>query len=376
MAVSAALGGYRLGLITRALSWVGMLVGLLAGAKLLPSVVDLVRDADPVGRLFVAGVFFTSCAFFGQALGMMIGRKIHLIMPPSARPIDRIGGSMAGVGGMLVSLWLFLPAAFDVPGAVSQLVRNSRIAQAIDSAAPAPPNTLRALRTLVGDRYFPKVFDTLRPAPNLGPPPVESGLTDEIARRISASTLRIEGPACGRTQEGSGFVVAPNLVITNAHVVAGEDRTEVIRTDGKRLSANVVAFDSDRDLAMLSVPSVDRDPLPAGVADIGTIGAVFGYPGGGPLELSPFEVRERVTAVGRDLYDAKQTRRKVLVLASALAPGDSGSALVDADGMLVGVAFAIAPDRPGTAYALDSEELSAFLDAPKPQRVDTGPCLH
>ncbi|MBI1843727.1 MAG: MarP family serine protease [Actinobacteria bacterium] len=376
MAVSAAIGGYRLGLITRSLSWVGMLAGLLFGARFLPEVVGLFRNADPVGRLVVAGGFFTAASFLGQAAGMVVGRKVHLILPASTRPIDRAGGSLAGVGGMLVALWLLLPAAVDVPGVVAQLVHGSRIAQAIDTAAPKPPNALRTLRGLVGEGQFPQVFEALRPSPRPGPPPIASGLNDAMATAVSASTVRVEGPACDRTQEGSGFVVAPGLVVTNAHVVAGEDSTELIRTDGRRVRARVVAFDPDRDLALLDAPGIDRNPLPMGDGHVGTIGAVFGYPGGGPLELSPFEISEEVTAVGRDLYDSRQTRRKVLVLASSLAPGDSGSALVDAAGSLVGVAFAIAPDRPGTAYALDLAELQALLDTPRPSTVDTGPCLH
>jgi S1-C subfamily serine protease len=101
---------------------------------------------------------------------------------------------------------------------------------------------------------------------------------------------------------------------------------------------------------------------------------VFGYPGGGSLEISPFEVREAVEAVGRDLYGDGPTQRQVLVLASRLAPGDSGSALVNPDGAVVGAAFAIAPDREGTAYALDSDEVREALDAPRAP-ADTGPCL-
>lgn len=376
MMVSAAIGGYRLGLIRRSLSWVGMMAGLLLGARFLPEVVTLFRNTDPIGRLIAAAGFFLAASFAGQAVGNLVGRKVHLLLPDYTRVVDRVGGSVAGVAGVVVALWLFLPAATDVPGVVAQLVRSSVIARTIDETAPEPPNALKALRGLVGEGQFPKVFDALRPSPKLGPPPSASGLTGELAGAVSASTVRVEGQACDRMQEGSGFVVAPGLVVTNAHVVAGEDRTELIRTDGTRVRARVVAFDPKRDLALLEAPQIDRDPLPMGDSEVTMIGAVFGYPGGGPLELSPFEIRDEVTAVGRDLYDASQTRRKVLILASALAPGDSGAALIDSAGRLVGVAFAIAPDRPGTAYALDLAELHAVLGAPRQATTDTGPCLH
>ncbi|MBA2626261.1 MAG: trypsin-like peptidase domain-containing protein, partial [Acidimicrobiia bacterium] len=163
---------------------------------------------------------------------------------------------------------------------------------------------------------------------------------------VIASTVRVEGAACGRIQEGSGWVAGPGLVVTNAHVVAGEDETVVISPNGN-----------------------DAD------AERGTTGAVLGYPGGGPLEVSPFEVEQELSAVGRDLYDRRDTRREVLVLAADLAPGDSGGALVGPDGSVVGAAFAIAPDRRGTAYALAPSEVRAILEARGTERVDTGACL-
>jgi S1-C subfamily serine protease len=196
-----------------------------------------------------------------------------------------------------------------------------------------------------------------------------------VARSAAASTVLVEGRACNRIQDGTGFVVADGTVVTNAHVVAGEDDTRLVRPDGAGVDADVVAFDAARDLAVLDAPDVGLTPLPLGEARVGTRGAVFGHPGGGPLELSPFEVREAVEAVGRDLYDERSTRRSVLVLAADLAPGDSGGPLVDPVGTVVGVAFAIAPDRSGTAYALAVEELRAVLASPLDGVVDTGPCL-
>jgi len=138
----------------------------------------------------------------------------------------------------------------------------------------------------------------------------------------------------------------------------------------------VVVFDSDRDLAVLQVPGLGHPTLPIGDAGAGGTGAVFGYPGGGPLRVSPFQVEEEVEAVGRDLYDTHDTRRQVLVLAADLHPGDSGAALADSAGSVVGVAFAIAPDRPQTAYALTTDELRAVLQTDVTTPADTGPCLN
>jgi S1-C subfamily serine protease len=187
--------------------------------------------------------------------------------------------------------------------------------------------------------------------------------------------VKIEGEACSRIQEGSGFFVADDLVVTNAHVVAGEDDSDVVLSDGSRMDGTVVAFDPVRDLAVLRTSGADRPALPLEGAEVGTSGAVFGHPGGGSLEISPFQVGEQITAVGTDIYDSRRSERKVLVLAADLAPGDSGGALVNPRGQVVGVAFAIAPDRPSVAYALDVDEVTAVVSGDLSQERDTGDCL-
>lgn len=240
---------------------------------------------------------------------------------------------------------------------------------------PEAPGAFLALRQLVGEDRFPQVFSALEPAPDVGPPPAATGISAARSAQIVESTVKVEGVACDRIQDGSGFVVGDDLVVTNAHVVAGEDATEVERSDGSRVSAAVVAFDPDRDLAVLSAPGLDRDPLPVGRAEEGDVGGVYGHPGGGPLEISPYEIAQEVQARGSDIYDRDPTERAVFLLAAELAPGDSGSALVDADGEVVGVAFAIAPDRDGVAYALTDAELRAVLEGDLSRTVDTGPCL-
>src|SRR5690606_31685308 len=120
---------------------------------------------------------------------------------------------------------------------------------------------------------------------------------------------------------------------------------------------------------------LNRAALPLADTDVGGTGAVFGHPGGGPLRVAPYSVGREVTATGTDIYDQERTEREVLILAASLAPGDSGAGLVDPQGQVVGVAFAIAPDQPNVAYALDIEELQAVLAGNLSQAVATGPCL-
>jgi S1-C subfamily serine protease len=376
-AVSAVIGGFRLGFIARAASWIGLVLGLAIAAHFLPDVVDALRGSPPGNKLLIVAATLIGAGFVGQALGLLVGASFHARIPVGTlRQVDRVVGAVAGALGVIVAVWLLLPAMSDVQGWSSQQARNSVIARAIDGTFPRPPDTLQALRRLVGSNDFPRVFDALRPSQNTGAPPGAIPLAAGVQDRVAASTVKVEGIACRRIQDGSGFSAAPDLVVTNAHVVAGEKQTSVITPSNRRLKATVVQFDPNRDLALLRVPGLGQAPLAIATAKVGTEGAVFGHPNGQtPLAVSPAAIRQQVTAVGRDLYDSHETRRQVFILASDLAPGDSGGGLVNPVGAVVGVAFAIAPDRPGTAYALTSDELRPVLAAGGTAAVSTGPCL-
>jgi len=376
-AVMAGFGGYRIGFVARVTSWIGLGLGLAIAARFLPKIVDRFNFSDPSSRLLLAAGVLIGGAFLGQALGLLLGAQIHRVLPMGpVRSVDRVVGAAVGTLGVIVSVWLLLPSIGDVPGTVARQARTSSIATFIDRTFPRPPDPLQALRRLVGKDNFPRVFDALRPAPNIGPAPATSGLSDAVVARVTESTVRVEGQACDRVQDGSGFAVATDLVATNAHVVAGEKKTYVFRPDGTRLAAVPVLFDSDRDLALLRVTGLGQAPLATGTAKEGDTGAVFGHPGGVPqIVVAPAAINQEVAARGRDLYDQKATTRQVFIMASDLHPGDSGGPLVDVRGTVVGVAFAIAPDRPGTSYALTTVELDAVLAKPRAAPVSTGPCL-
>ncbi|HEY2999495.1 MAG TPA: MarP family serine protease [Acidimicrobiales bacterium] len=376
LAISAAMGGYRLGFIARATSWLGLALGVVLGALVLPRLLPKVQDASDVTIVMVAVGALVGTALIGQALGLVLGSRLHAELPPgAARRTDQVAGGFIGVVGVLIALWILLPTLADVPGWTSEQARSSVIAREVSRTFPDPPDTLEALRSIVGDDPFPQVFDALQPAPDVGASPGASGLTPELAEQVRLSTVKVEGRACDRIQEGSGFFVGDGLVATNAHVVAGEDDSTVELADGSTVDADVVAFDPDRDLAILRVDGRGRPPLPLREGEVDDTGGAFGHPGGGPLEISPFRIGDRITAVGHDIYDAGRTRREVLVLAADLAPGDSGAALVAPDGQVVGVAFAVAPDKPGVAYGLAVDELEAVLAGDLTRQRDTGGCL-
>lgn len=379
-ALAAAVGGYRMGFLRRSISWLGMAVGLYAAARLLPTIVELVGGStDTLVRLLVAVIVLVTGAFLGQALGLLAGSRLRTKLPQGpARGADKGVGALLGVLGILVSVWFLLPALADIKGSAARLARSSTIANAIDSTLPPPPDALQSLRTLIGDADFPRVFEGLYRAPEAGPPPESSGLSEAVLDLTTASTVRVEGKACSRIQDGSGFVIANDTVVTNAHVVAGERTTEVIKPNRARVKATVTLFDSNRDLAILRAPGLGLRPLAIVDSTLkeGAQGAVLGHPGGQvPIAVAPSKVNRRVNAVGRDLYDRRATTRDVFIMASRLAPGYSGGPLVTPTGQVAGVAFAIAPDRDGVAYALTDVELRKALEANRNTPQSTGPCL-
>jgi S1-C subfamily serine protease len=376
IAIGAAVGGYRLGFIARVSSWLGLALGVVVGSMILPGILRRLQDTSDLTLALVAISALAGTALIGQAAGLVLGSKLHIALPAGGlRTTDRSAGAVAGIVGVLIGLWLLLPTLGDIPGWTSEQARSSVVARQVHHIFPPAPDTIQALRRLVGEDPFPRVFEGLRPSPDAGPPPEDAGLTDARAADVAQSVVKVTGEACGRVQEGSGFFVGEGLVVTNAHVVAGEDRSILELADGSQAEADVVAFDPARDIAVLQT-TASAPVLPVGTADAGDAGGVFGHPGGRPLEVSPFEVSQEITARGRDIYDEAETSREVLVLAADLEPGDSGSALVDRDGTVVGVAFAVAPDRAGVAYALATSELEAVLAGGfDSSAVDTGGCL-
>lgn len=373
--VSALIGGYRVGLVARLATWVGALGGFLLGLRLLPIALRRFGDGAALGRLFLTLAVLLVGAAIGGAIGEVIGSSLRRAVPPGpARAADHVGGGLIGLAGMLAGLWLMLPMMASVPGSAARVVRTSAILGALQDVAPRPPDTVNTVRRLLGDTRFPEVFADLRPAPDVGPPPSQVPVDPAVVRQAVASTVNVESFGCGGLHEGSGFTVDRDTVVTNAHVVAGSQRLRLRRPDGRLVTARVVVFDDNRDLAVLSAPGLGQQPLPIGTGRAGLSGAVLGYPGGqNTVRVAPALVRREQPAVGRDIYGRDRITRRVLFLASSLRQGDSGAAMIDGDGNVVGVAFAIAPDQPNTAYALDDAELRAVLAAPR--RPGVGPCV-
>ncbi len=373
--IAAVVAGYRLGFTTRVLSWIGLGAGLVLGVRVLPWVLDRV-GGSPRGQLILVAL---AVVLAGAVLGQTVGLALGLRFAPRPRSgavqrADRVLGALAGLVGVCALIWLLLPLVAATQGWPADLTAHSRVARAFAEDLPTAPDASQMVETLVGPSQFPGVIADLDPnAPPVSPPAV-TGLAPATESSVARSVVKVEGISCQRILDGSGFAVANGLVVTNAHVVAGEPTTTVIRDDGSRLRATVVAYDPERDLALLSVPRLDRPALALSSPAVGQRGGVFGHPGGAPLRVAPYQIARQITAVSNDIYGQDQVDRQVLELAASLAPGDSGSAVVGGDGQVVGVAFAVSTDQSNQAYALAPSELQAVLAQPHTHAVSTQDC--
>jgi S1-C subfamily serine protease len=376
-ALGAGYGGWRLGLVARVFAWAGVFTGLAIGVNFVPRVVTGLGGNSADDRIGVALLFLFLVASIGQACGLVIGLLVHRVFPLS-HPLplwDHIAGAAAGTLGLLVLTWLVIPSLATAQGWPARLARNSWMVAAIQRVAPRQPSQFAAWGLAISEAPYPSALNPLATPPDPGSAPTTK-LAPAVDATVRASIMKVTGDACHQIQDGSGWVASPGIVVTNAHVVAGERSTSVVDDAGRRWTAIVVDFDPVRDVAILSVPHLTAAALPLATGGVGDIGAVYGHPGGGPLKAAPARIGEEILAVGTNIYRTSSSRRHVFVLAAALAPGDSGGALVNENGAVVGVAFAIDPGRSATSYALTNEEVRpALAAAASGQVADTGSCL-
>ena len=365
--VVAAYNGYRRGAALQLATYAGLILGLLVGALIAPPLAGLANSA--LGQATVALIVLFAAAGLGDALGWFVGIRIwSLARRGVLGKFDAAAGSAVAVVAVLVTTWFLGWNLANGPfSGLSREIRGSAILQTLDDTLPRPPSLLAEVRQLLNRFGFPEVFADLPPAP-AGP---VKGPSDKEVRAIAAladqSTVRIEGPACGAIQEGSGFVAADKYVVTNAHVVAGiKQGLEVQEQNGpSHTSVTVVLFDPRLDIAILRVDDLDLPVLTLDPKeeDRGAAGAFLGYPGGGSLHFGAAAVRRELTALGRDIYGRSTVERDVYELQAKVRPGNSGGPLVLSDGEVAGVIFAASTTDNQIGYAIVSTEVIPKLNS-------------
>ncbi len=383
LAVPLAWTGWRQGLVSGVLSFVGFVGGGLVGVLVAPQVLQWWGLTGLAG-LAVTIVITLLLAGAGNAVLVAVGHLIRtrLTWRP-VRALDSVGGALFAVATLAVVAWLLASALVVLPDTgLARQARSSALLGTIDQHVPDQARTwVSDLGHLLDEGGFPRVFSGLGAEPVVPvEEPDEELLAMPAVRRAWNSLIQIDGiaPECGTRVDGSGFVYAPGRVMTNAHVVAGTEQLSLrIRGTGPEYEGRVVYTDPELDVAVIAVDDLPATALPfAGPARSGTPGVVAGFPGGGPLEAVPARVRARITAEGKDIYGQGDVTREVYSLRAEVRPGNSGGPLLSRTGEVYGVVFAASVDDPDTGYALTAAQVQEAADAGRAAdvAVGTGSC--
>ncbi|PKV93471.1 colicin V production protein [Amycolatopsis echigonensis] len=382
LAVMAAVSGAFQGVIVALPALVGVALGAVAGVKLAPFVISFFQS--PVAKVAFAFAVVVFLIVLGETLGVWIGRKLRQkINPDKLSGIDKTLGAIVQAAAVFVVAWLVanpLTTVSAIPG-LAKSINSSVVLGEVNDLMPAEAQGLPSdLRKLLDASGFPSALSPFEKAPSADTPPPDTSLNvSAVAKRVHPSVVKIRGnaPSCSRSLEGSGFVIAPQRVMTNAHVVAGTDEVGIESTSGD-YRARVVYFNPEVDIAVLAVPGLRAPVLPFApqAAKAGDNAVVLGYPLDGPYTATPARVRTRINLRGPDIYDANTVQRDVFTVRGTVRSGNSGGPMITPDGDVIGVVFGAAVEDPDTGFTLTADQVRAEVDAAPSQtdRVGTGAC--
>ena len=361
----AALGGAVQGLVWSGLSLAGLLAGAFLGGRLAPVLLTSGSRSQYAPVVALAAAVGLAVAF--EVVGSTIGARIRgRERRRRVRLLDSSGGVLAGALIGLAVVWVLGAMALQLPGQADlrHAVQRSAVIQRLNSIVP-PRRLLNALARI---DPFPNFAGP--PAPTKPPDP--KVLSKPGVRAAAPSVVRVLGTACGLGVEGSGWVAAHGLVVTAAHVVAGEDDTTVVPSTGGALRAEAIAFDSHDDIAVLRVQGLDLAPLRLVDPQRGASVAIVGYPLNGPLDATAGRIGSTATVIALNAYGRGPTRRVVTSLSGAVQHGDSGGPAVDASGAVQSTVFAARAGGSG-GYGVPASIVRRDL-ASASGPVPTGPC--
>ena len=376
VAAAFAVSGYRQGFIVGSLSFIGFVGGAVLGAEFGPAISRWLVGGQTQQDV-VAVILLVSGAIVGQFVASSIGTAMRQTMTGrSSTTVDAIGGSAVSVLSMLLIAWaigsVLTASPFPV---VDQQVNNSAVLRTMDKIMPSQARTMFSeFRRLLASGPFPQVFSGIG-ATHLLPVPAPNPAVLDSPGYLAASSrvVKVMGtaPSCDRSIEGSGFVYAPDHVLTNAHVVAGVTQGPVVFTkDGTQFAARVVFYDPQVDVAVLYVPGLDLTPLRfAGPAQNGADAVVAGYPLDHPFTAAAARVGVTEPAVGPDIYQTGQVNRQIYEIRAVVEPGNSGGPLLSPQGTVYGVVFAAAVGQSDTGFALTAAEVASDANAGASQTV-------
>jgi S1-C subfamily serine protease len=382
LALLAGISGARQGMVAAAASFIGVLAGAVIGVRIAPSLIA--GYESPEVRVALGVSIVIVLVALGETLGVLLGRAVQRRIDADAvRQVDTfLGAVVQGMAALVVAWLVALPLTkSSAYTGLTGAVRDSSVLRIVDTMMP---NVLRQLPSeltrLLDVSGFPDVLAPFSPTPITDVGPADPVLLNSpVVRQARSSVLKVRGRArsCSRALEGSAFVIAPQRVITNAHVVAGTDRVQVETADGT-LEATVVLYDPETDVAVLKVPGLHAPVLQLAPkpALSGTSGLVLGYPLDGPYTASAARVRDRIHLRGPDIYNASTVVRNVYTVRAVVRSGNSGGPLLDGSGQVLGLVFGAAVDNDETGFVLADDEIADDVASASSRNVEvsTGSC--
>ncbi len=362
--------GYSQGLIVGALSLGGFAGGALLGSRLGPHLLNEGSESPfapavaLVGALLVGGMVASGLELLGFHLRGRMDDRLGVL--------DGLGGSLLIACLGLGLVWIIAAVALQTPGAreLRKPFQRSAVVQELNQILPPSGSLLNALARF---DPFPRIAG---PDPGVGPPS-SAIVRDPQVRAAAGSVVRVLGTACGLGVQGSGWVARDGVIVTNAHVVAGQDDTTVqVRGEGNRHEAEAIWFDPKNDIAILRAPGTSGVPalgLNAG-APVGTSGAVLGFPENGSYDAQAARLGRTRTVISRDAYNRGPVKRRITALRGVVRSGNSGGPMVDGGGRVVTTVFAATlRSGSGSGFGVPDTSMQRALARAR-SGVGTGPC--
>src|SRR3954447_11011116 len=364
-----AIWGFGQGLIAGGLALASFALGAFLGSRLGPVLLSHGSHSPyaPLVALVAALMLGAVFASVLEVAGFHLSRRL----PQELGVLDGVGGSVLVACMGLLLVWIAGAVALQTPGAreLREPIQRSEILQRLNAVLPPSGPILKALA-----RFDP--FPAIRgPAVNV-PPPNSKIARDPEVRAAGRSVVRVLGTACGLGVQGSGWVGGQGIVVTNAHVVAGQDDTTVqLGGDGPSVDAQAVWYDTRNDLAILRAPGIGDAPARAlhVNAKAGTWAAVLGFPENGPFDVRPARLGVTVGVLTQDSYGRGPVQRTITSLRGLVRHGNSGGPVVDGSGRVVATVFAAASGNRRAGYAVPDSVVRGALGRAR-RAVDTGPC--
>ena len=364
-----AVWGFRQGLIVGVLGLGGLVIGVILGSRAAPLLLEG-GSGSPYAPLFaLLGGLLGGTLALGIAVSVGDGVRAATVRGPLGRLVDGAGGAIL-IGAVGVALAWITGAAYlysAAPGPLRDEVRGSTLLAEVNGVLPPSGPLIEALYRI---DPFPRIAASPGPvqAPDVG-----IGADPDV-RSAARSVVRVSGTSCGLGVMGSGWVVAPGLVVTNAHVVAGQRDTEVQTFDGQVTRATPIAYEPRNDIAILAADvTLPTLGLAAG-SPLDLPAGVIGYPQDGPLTITPARAGIRRTLLADDSYGRGPIERQILTLRARVVKGNSGGPLVGPDGRVLGTVFAATTEGPPGGLAVPNRVVASIVNRAT-DRVGTGPCV-